>query len=313
MKKILLLFLLLFTILVAIALIPFNEEIAVKINASYFNCFQQVVNAKGWQKWHPVISKSFIRDSALYKATPVAQGFKFSLPDGYFLVKHLYSNTILVNSMLANNNFNYSYTIIPDSIGLSTTIIVNFKSNIIKHFFTALKKSGLNKTGIRDFKHYMEDPKLYYGFNIREGFLDEKKIIVKRKTFLSKELFTQAFEMEQQLNSYILLKHLKQTGPLMVQYLNKQNDSVQMMVGMPVDAAIVSDNDFLYMKIPATKVLMADFKGKYFDRQKVYTAIGKYIQDKYFHVKIAPFEIFEGKFPAQGSDMADFKLTYPVF
>jgi hypothetical protein len=84
-------------------------------------------------------------------------------------------------------------------------------------------------------------------------------------------------------------------------------------MGIPVNRQIPVTNNFLYMYIPSTPVLTADFKGKYNDRKKIYTAMNDYLQDKYLHPKIAPFEEFKSGFPTGENDITDFRLTYAIF
>ena len=99
---------------------------------------------------------------------------------------------------------------------------------------------------------------------------------------------------------------------MITQCIPKSGDSLQMLVGIPVNKAIPAGNGFLYMYMPPTRVLIADFKGKYREKKKVYTAMAKYVQDKFVTTKIAPFEVFTNKLPATADDVVEFRLTYPI-
>ena len=311
MKKKILILLLFIAVIVA-CLIPFSKPVAVKINASYFNCYQQLFTLQNWKNWQPGISSSFKKDSSLYQVNDVSQGFKLVTPGEYFLVKKFGTDNLLVKRVWENNDFNYALTIIPNTLGLTTTIIVTIKTNALGYLIPALENRELNKTSIFDFKHYMEDVKRYYGFNLKTGFATEKKFMVKSKIIATGQMYTEAAESQKQLNNYILLKHLKQVAPMITQYIPKSGDSLQMLVGIPVNQPIPAGNGFLYMYMPPTRVLIADFKGKYRDRKKVYTAMAKYVQDKFITTKNAPFEVFTNKLPATADDVVEFRLTYPI-
>jgi len=311
MKRILTLVLLLFITIIIIGLIPFNKQVVVKINASYFNCYQQLGKAESWEKWNPDINKAVSNDSVLCKLNNTSNGFKLSIPNGYFDVKQ-YSGNILVKRDINGNDFNYSYIIIPDTNVLTTNAIATFKSNIIKYFIQALDKDDLRKTAIFDFKKYMEDTKSFYGYAITSALLKERKVIVKRKTVFKKQIYTETSVMQNQLHNYVLSKQLIQAGQVMVQYIPKAGDSIQITIGIPVNKKITADSGFLYMQIPPTKVLLTDFKGKYSEKQKAFAAMGRYIQDRYLHAMSSPDEVFISNLPVSDDSEVEFRLMYPI-
>ncbi|MDB5134581.1 MAG: hypothetical protein JWP37_1184 [Mucilaginibacter sp.] len=313
MKRTSILFLSLLTLAIIIGFIPVNKQVIIKINAPYFNCYQQLFLSKNWKKWQPDISKSFAKDSSLCSINAIPHGFTFVTPDEHILVRQQSSNVLYITKMLHGNEFNYSYSILAKDFGLTTTIIVDFRSNIIRSLIPAFWESDLKKTTINNFKRFMENTELYYGFNIRKTFINEKKILVKSKTVAAKSKYAEAATMLQQLHDFIKIKQLKPAGPVMAQYFTKQGDSIQMMIGIPVDREVAEHKGLVYMRIPATNALIADFKGRYGDKQKIYAAVGNYMRDKFQNPKISPLEIFENKFPANDNDTANFRLTYPIF
>jgi effector-binding domain-containing protein len=312
MKRILTIVLLLFITIIIIGLIPFNKQVVVKINASYFNCYQQLGKAESWEKWNPDINKGVSNDSLLCKLNNTSKGFKLTIPNGYFDVKMQYSGNILVKRVINGNDFNYSYIIIPGANVLTTNVIATFKSSVIKYFILALEKDDLRKTAILDFKKYMEDTKSFYGYVITSALLKERKVIVNRKTVLKKQIYTETSALQNQLHNYILSKRLIQAGQVMVQYIPKAGDSIQITIGIPVNKKITTDNGFLYMQIPPTKVLLTDFKGKYSEKQKAFAAMGRYIQDRYLHGMSSPDEVFISNLPVSDDSEVEFRLMYPI-
>jgi hypothetical protein len=313
MKRISLLIFALLILITVAAFIPFNNTDAVKVNSSYFNCYQQLTNAESWKKWQPAIKTAVNNSAAKYTVTHNADGFKIKISGGTFFVKQQYSVNLLVSSRLNNDSFDYSYTLVPDTAGLSTTIMVSFKTNAFKYFIAQLNENELKKTSIYDFKRYMEDPLSFYGFDIMPVNLPEKNIVVKSKTIPANTIFSEALDLQNQLHSYILQKHLTPQAETMVQFITKSKDSLQMLVGIPVNSAFKADQGFAFMHIPATRALTADYNGRYSSKLKIYNAVQGYFQDKLLHPKIAPLEIFREKFPVKVADSVRFKLIYPIF
>jgi hypothetical protein len=309
MKRTPLFILLLFVVIVSIGFISFNQHVFVKIDASYFNCYQQLFNVDGWQKWYPDGENK----QAAVTLINSQNVFEFTFPAESVLVKKGSSNTLFVNKIINKQHVNYSYTLVPDTNPLNTIIIVTFKTNLISYIIPSQQKAKIAETKINCFKNYMEDVKLYYGFDVRTEFITEKNIAVKSKLVLTSEIYTAINQMKTELYTFIRLKHLGQKGPVIMQFIPKQNDSVQLLMGIPVNKKIASGNGFLFMFIPATKAITADYNGKYQDKKVVYDAIEKYLQDKYLHKKIAPFETYGSKMPSNGNEKISFKLNCPVF
>ncbi|TWI96245.1 hypothetical protein JN11_03979 [Mucilaginibacter frigoritolerans] len=309
MKRTSLFILLLFIVIISIGFIPFNQRVLVKINAPYFNCYQQLFIVDGWQKWYPG-RKSKKSAIILINSQNI---FEFTYPGESVLVKKESSNTLSINKVINKQHINYSYTVIPDANPLNTNIIVTFKTNLINYISPSQQKVKLVETNVNCFKNYMEDVKQYYGFDLSIGFATEKNIVVKSRMVLSAGIYTAINQMKTELNNFITLKHLEQKGSVIMQFIAKQNDSVQLLMGIPVNKKIASGNGFLYMYIPTTKTIIADYNGKYQDRKVIYDALEKYQQDKYLHTKIAPFETYDGKMPSYGNEKISFKLNCPVF
>jgi effector-binding domain-containing protein len=313
MKKVVTVILLLFIVVVITGLIPFTKQVAITVDAPYFNSYQQLTNPNNWRNWQPAIKSAFSQGPSLSTLNQAIRGARLTFQGGYFLIKQQGSNNLMIKKLQGGHDFNYSYTIIPESAGLTTTIVVTFKTNGIKYLIPAFGEDDLEKTSINDFKGFMENAKLYYGFDIRPGFASEKKIVVKNKIVTAENAYASGAEMQKEVEDYILLKHLTKAGPVMVQYITKPGGLLQMMVGIPVNEAVADGNGFLYMYMPATKVLTASFNGSYKDRKKIYIALEKYIQDKFLHVKISPYEVFANKFPTGDNEAVDFQLNCPIF
>jgi effector-binding domain-containing protein len=312
MKRILLLLVLLVVVIV-ICFVPVKKEVIIKINASYFNCYQQLSIAGNWEKWQPDIADTYHNTPALCKIDTVLKGFNVIIPGVSYFVKHPYSNVLTVSRQLHNDILNYSFTLVPGVSGLTTIIVVAFDTNIISSILPGITAVKINKTGIGNFKKFMETPALYYGFDIRSVVINPTNVIVRKNTVLKSQLYKSIAEMTQQLLQYVADNKLVTTGSYLTQFKTKQADSVQILTGIAITLPVKANGDFIYMNIPASKALAANFKGVYRDKQKIYMAMAAYLQDKFLHPKIAPLEVFKNQFPADGNDVVDFKLIYPIF
>lgn len=300
-------------ILTAVCFIPVKQQVIVKVNAPYFNSYNQMSNLSNWKQWYPALATAYQADVHNPEVNSVSKISSFQLPSGKMLIKQLSSNAWQVNRSTNGHNFSCNYTIISADAGLATTVIITFKDNLIKWLIPEWGKTDLNKTQIENFKQFMEDTKRYYGYAIRIRFFNEKHIIVKSKAVTIKETINTTAMLKQQLTTYLHNKALHQAGIVMEQYVPLRGDSLQIMVGLPVDKAIAADKGFQYMYIPPTKTVVGDFNGKYADRQKLYKAISLYVQDRYLHPKISPLEVFKKKLPTSASDNVEFQLEYPIF
>lgn len=305
--------LIVFIILAAILLIPFDKEDVIKINAPYFNCYQQLNSPQNWEKWQSDINGIYQTDSSLCKLSTADNGFKIVIPDGSFIIQRQSSANLNVKKSVRNKPLSYDCAVIPDTSGLITSVVINYSTSVIKYIFSELTGTNSHYADMYDFKKYMEDTKAYYGYYIKTDFLTRKRIIVNIKTVLTKDVLAEAATMRNQLYHHIAQKDLKQIAPLMLHYTARSQDSIQVTMGIPINKAIKPDQGFLYMEIPAGNALMADFSGRYGDKQKAYTAVEKYIQDKHLHRKIAPLEVFDSELPKDADEITMFRLVYPVF
>ncbi|SHN21405.1 hypothetical protein [Mucilaginibacter sp. OK098] len=308
MKRLVLLSLLLI-ILIAALIIPFNKQVTIKINASYFNCYQQLFTPGNWKKWQPDINK----DSSAYKENLSSNGFRIDISGKHFLVKKQDSYNLLVTRVTDNNKLNYSFTIIPDSKGLTTTVAVTFKVNGLACLMKIFKDDDLNNTGITSFKNYMEDVRLYYGFLIKREQTPEKMVAVKRSTFLKSDLYRQSNMMQAKLNDFVSQNHLKVVYPLQLQYVSHKGDSLQILMGLPVNKKVaIINNSIEYMNMPRGKILAGYFKGIYKDKEKLYKAMQMYMNDNYIHPMIFPFERFENnKLPTSDTTLVEMQVMIP--
>jgi effector-binding domain-containing protein len=297
-------------VILIIGFFPYNTHTAIRVKASYQNCYQQLMEPVNWVKWQPGATGP---DTSGYKLIAQQNQIKLIIPQGYFLIKRYDSNTLLLKKENDNSSFDYTLSITAGQLGVLTDIVIGYKTNLFKSIWPGYETGIVEKTGINNFKNFMESVKLYYGFDIKRSIIAEQKIIVKRKTVLKADIYKEAYAMQREITNYVAQKKLTITGPVMAQYNTKYADSVEVLIGLPISEKTETGNGYIYMTIPATKVLIAAYKGKDGDKQKIYSAMGNYLQDNFLHPKIAPMEVFTNKLPATENDTVSFKLSYPIF
>jgi effector-binding domain-containing protein len=205
----------------------------------------------------------------------------------------------------------FSCILIPESTSNKTLATVLSKTNLFGYLKGLLLKDD-KPSPVAGLKNYLEDTRLYYGFTIRKELTSEKLIAVKRGSFINSDLHQQADKMLSQLNGVILKNKLKIVSPLQLQYLSTTKDSVQVMLGLPVDKKVTPSNDIEYMTMPKGRILVGDYSGIYKDKEKLYDAIGRYMRDNYIHPIIRPFERFDNnKLPASDTTVVNMQLIVP--
>ena len=203
----------------------------------------------------------------------------------------------------------------PQKFTDSTEIITSEKTTILGSIINKFKEKSEPFEHIKEFKLYMETPSLYYGFNIVKKRVTDTNIIVLKKLVLTKDKFTEAKKSFEKLKLYLVKNHLKQTQPLMAQYIAKANDSIEVNIGIPIDKVAKSTNEIHFLRMPNTGSLyILNFSGKFKDRIKAYSSVKNYFDDKHLTMPILPFEIYlNNKLPTSENDTINIELRCSTY
>ena len=311
MKKKVILFSIL-SVIVSLFFVPFTQQKTDLIKASFFNTYQQLAKADNWKKWRTDLRGPYLSDSTKISCKQDLNKFILSYSDITLLVNTVNGYTFNIEE---NNSNDYSYTVIPEKTQYVTSIIVTEKTNCLKHLFDLITKKPYSETHIADFKNFMEDPDLYYGFKIIKKKVTDTSIVVLRKAVLAKNKFNEAAKTLISLKQFIDSEGLKQTQPLIAQFFPKTNDSMQVNIGLPINKKVITSNPIIFMEMPPGESLYTvKFHGKFAERIKVYAAVRQYFNDRNLAMPVLPFETYlDNKLPENDSDIVNIQINFTTF
>jgi effector-binding domain-containing protein len=314
MKKKLILFSILFIVL-ATCFIPFTPQKVIVIKASFYNTYQQLAKADNWKRWRVDLRQIQSRDSTKILEKAVANGFKISFND--FELNVIPANGYSFN-IIENNNgsiLEYTYSVLPQKLQDETKIIVTEKINVLSYVLNGFSNRLSSKTHITDFKNFMENASLYYGYEIIKTKVIDTDIIVLRKVVLAKNKFTEAAKNLDILKRYIAANGLKQTHPLIAQFFPKYNDSLQLNIGIPVNKKASAKSPVYFMEMPKNgNIYTLKFHGRFTDRHKAYAAMRRYISDRQIQMPTLPFEAYpNNRLPVNDTDYVNIQINFPSF
>jgi hypothetical protein len=323
MKKIAVLLSLLL-IVIAVCFIPVDVQKTITIKAPLLNVYQQLSDPLNWKKWRPDIKRIFIADSnkvAIQKGGTASFRIKYA---GQGLSVITNENLFTVIDSAENKKVNYSYTVMPDQLQTTvlekrskkTLVTANKKISLLNYLMGMLRPVSFSDTHIDDFKKYMETDSLLYGYKITRIRIPESNLIVINKMVLGKDKFSEAAKLLEKLQQY-LKKHqdVKQTQPLIAQFLPKGPDSTQIKVGIFINKKVASENDITYNRMPEGGTFyFAGFKDKFNERQKLYRGLQQYFTDHLYQSALIPFETYlDNKLPASDTDRVNIRVIFPSY
>ncbi|MGZ3764302.1 MAG: hypothetical protein ACXVA2_06540 [Mucilaginibacter sp.] len=302
-------------IILAACFIPFTQQKNVIVKASFFDSYQQLSKADNWKKWRTDLRKALLADSTKISDKQDTNGFELNYADTKLRVRLVNGNSFSINENNANKESEYSYTVVPQKMSNVTSVIVIEKTNFIKYLANLIDNRSFEGTHIADYKSFMENPDLFYGYKIVKSKVIDTSIVVLKRVVLAKNKFSEAAKSLAILNQYIASKGLKQTQPLMAQFFPKANDSVQLNIGLPVNGKVTATKPIAFMEMPKSgNLYVVKYHGKFSDRLKVYAAVQKFFNDRTLPMPILPFETYlDNKLPQSDSDTINIQINFTTF
>jgi effector-binding domain-containing protein len=301
-----------FVLLIIIAFVPFQQHASISIKSNYFDVCQQFTFADNWKRWQPDIKDGFYQ-AKQGKLTTDSSGFLISIPGQAFKVEHVSANRFKVIRTVKHVDYSYFFIAIPNVANSNTTIIIDAENTLGKWLFSKLNPPIDILDIPKQVKNFMENARLYYGFNINPKKVDESCFAVKKETVPAKDKYSEMAKVAKDLYAFLKQNNIHALQPPSGGYSLPKNDSLQILIGIPVNKQLNSTCDITFIHMPGGKMLVGDFKGTYSDRQKLYNAMEKYIQDHSLEKQIAPFERYlDNRIPASDSDSVNMQINYPV-
>ena len=288
--------------------IPVTHTQSVSINAPFFNIYQQINTPANWLKWQPQL-KAFSRN---LKIDSSKSGFAIKSNSFEVNLQRIGIGEFIVTETTPQKTNTFSYTILPETSTERTVCVIKTKTNVYGYLWSGLKDRQSVRSPLSDLKNYLEDTRQYYGFLIEKKQMANKLMAVKRGRYQMSDVYSQTQRSMNEVYKFIKGSNLKIAGALQLQTFKAGQDSVEVMIGLPVNRKVPVTNEIQYMNIPGGNVLVGSFKGKYENKQKLYLAMRQYVNDNYLHTVILPMEIFKGdKLPVSDSTVVTMQVIIP--
>jgi effector-binding domain-containing protein len=313
MKKNVIISLLVLVVLV-IFFFPYKQQKTVHIHANYFIAFQQLQKPENWKNWQPNLYNAWKKDSSQVKITKKSKGFSFEAPGIAFNVNTAEGFAFKVDKKNGGKNSTYTYVAIPDNHDGSALILVIKRSNLFESVYNFFSKN-LNKSDILYLKNYLEDARLYYGFDIKSTTVTDSNIVVIKKVVAAKNKLNEIAQIQLALKDFIQKHQLKAVQPVIADIRDATADSVRIMIGIPVDKQTVSAGKVKFMHIPEHgKMLTGTYTGKYSGRQRLYVAMKSYLTDHNLATPEDPYEKYlDNKIPVNDTSVVRLQVNFPIY
>lgn len=305
---------LLLAVLIAGYFIIIPVEKSVVIHAPMFNTTAELRKPAEWIKWHPTLTAACIDSnicSTVFDSSTNAFGIKS--PQATINVSN--RGPIFNVTETGDNNSSYVYTIIPSIKDDSTSILIEAKQSLLQALFTGFSSKCYAAAAIDSLKSFMETPAKYYGFNIQlKPVLDSDVVTTTRKVIAANQ-FAALHDMLTDVTNYIIANHLTKTAPIMVHYQQKNNDSLDLMMGIPVNKSSAPAGNVSCMRLtPNGRMVTTYYKGSFSGRAAVYKAHQRYISDHFLRPAAVGFEKYlNNSMPVNDSSQVEILLCSPVF
>lgn len=314
MKKFLLVIICLVIIFLLLYFIPVTANNDVVIKNNFDNVLSFFSKPANWEKWHPVVKElsskkenafQFVQDSSNHC-------FKFLNHEDSLIVSVINPLLYDVQQYSKKSFSSYSYIILPSiNTTNSITVRVTQKVPLLFYLFPSLHSSEGKEAGL-SLKEYLENPKEFYGYDIKIQNVTDTVFVTEMLTISAKNIFTILSEEFPKLDSFVKNHALSQTNFYSVSYISK-GDSIQLILGIPVNKFIRSDTKISCVNIPKGRMLTGTYEGKFSDKKKIYEAFEKYVRDHSFENVGATFEsYYNNELPLHDSSTVKFKLYYPI-
>jgi len=302
-------------VLIAACFIPVTLQQSLTIKSTFFNTYEQFARANNWKKWRSDLRDTWMSDSSKITTQATGNTFSIACKELTLQVTNIDGYSFNVDEKNADGELFYNYTVTPKKEQNQAQVVVSEKKSFIKYLSGLFSGNSLPETHLGDIKRFMENPDLYYGFNIRKVHVTDTNIVVLTKTVPAKSQFDEAGQLLSALKQYAASKQLRQVQPLIAQFLPGRNDSVRLKIGLPVDKKIQTQPPFLFMTMPPGGYFYTTtYTGKLSNKIKAYSALYQYFRDRAMQTPILPFETYlDNKLPIADTSQVHLRLNFSTF
>jgi effector-binding domain-containing protein len=300
-------------LLVAIICVwPITQKTNITISATFDNTVLQIIHLENWKNWYPEIKKAYNNDSTNYsfKKDSSQKIYTITASSKKFIVHVLSPTSYQVNEVSGNWTDIFAFSVLPGNDKMQISLVK--KDPLL---FVLLNKNKSGENALNGLKDYLEDPKSFYGFEIKRSTIRDSVIASSNFKIKNTDIFSQIHEGYQNLQQYIKTNGLEVADHPSVSYNSISGDSLQITIGIPVNKPGPPAKNIECLLLPAKgNVLVGNYEGKFSDRKKIYLAMSKYVTDHTFAPVAESFERYlNDSIPSSDSSIIKIELNYPIY
>jgi effector-binding domain-containing protein len=294
--------------------LPVTQKTTIYISASFDNTVPQIIKISNWKNWYPAIKEAFNKYPDKYSLTKDSSDktFTIEIPGRKYIIRVITPMSYLVREENSHWVDIFAFTFLSTDTSGKLKIDVDKKNPLL---FTIFGRNKAGENAINGLKNYLEDPKLFYGFDIQMSKIRDSVIASSVFKIKKSEVFPTIHYGYQNLLQYVRDHNLVKTDHVSISYIPISEDSIQLTIGVPVNKEGTAEKEITCLALPARgNVLTGNYEGLFQNRKNIYLAMSKYLSD---HALSVPAESFErylnDSIPASDSSFVKIELNYPVY
>ncbi len=285
----------------------------ITIHATIDKVALQFINAKKWSYWYPDLMK----ENPNPVTTKRGKVQEIRLSDVAYLIKEINPAQIQIYTIKGTDTTESMLTAAPYKDGTYTFVDYAKEENGFAWFHRKFFKNNNDENILGSLQAFTEDDSRRYGFPIKTVPVIDTLILTTGTTTATDSILINTSVLYHRLQAYCKTNSIvpvKDYYYTSTTFLNTQQ--VNLSVGIPVQReAHKQQPEFEFLRLPANGHLIAGvYKGRYADKQQIYTAMDEYIQDKRMKKVAQPLEQYRAADTLLGDNSTVLmQLFYPVF
>jgi effector-binding domain-containing protein len=299
-------------IVIIAGMIPYRQHNHLLIKNRCENVYRLLLKPEQWRKWHPQVKAAWGKDTSAIKINKQNLNFAIQTPEVRMQVK-VNGFGFDVAKEFANRLSVYSFTILPNTNTKYTDVQLIAVSSLFKNIGEWINHDS-PLTDMKNLKQFMENDVAYYGYDIRTHTAVDTNIVVEQRIVSLSSRNATIASIRDDLYGFVTKNRLKITQPIMADMRVLSQDSIRVMVGLSVTGTVKPAGHIQNMKIPKqSKMLTVLYRGKYGNRQAIYTVLRDYMHDHELLAPEVPYEKYlDNKIPLSDTDNVFIQIIAPL-
>lgn len=294
--------------------IPVREKQEIKIEANFFNVLEQLNSPDNWKNWQVSLkdSDTMALSSIHIRVDSLSDRFFIESADHSFYVQKLSPVSFEIKEINNKDTLFYNIYVLSTIFPKHTTVVTTTRVNLLNYLFPRPGRTRAFSTATQ-LKYFMENPTAYYGYTFKiENTIDT--VVVVKETIVAKRNWRKELSLVyKSLDSFIDRNRLKIMQPKIVSFKSISNDTIKIRAGIPVNHVVPGTNNIECLKMPKGHILVGQYKGAYYKRSSLSSAMKKYIQNNSLDIIAVPYEKFlNDSIPETDTSVVSIKMYYPI-